>query len=85
MSPSSRRPAPVFTLVCVGGFGSCSLECRQIAGGDDGGLRKGQQRAAPGGSSGDQALLPSEYIAGARRGAAAGPPVDDLNPPLTWS
>lgn len=82
MSPPSRRPPPLFTLVCVGGR---SLECRQIAGGDDGGLRKGQRRAAPGESSGDQALLPSEYIAGTRRGAAAGPPADDLNPPLTWS
>lgn len=61
MSPSFRRPAPVFTLVgwlvdVGGGGGGISLECRQIAGADDGGPQKGQQRAVPGGSSGDQAL-----------------------------
>lgn len=50
MSPSSRRPAPVFTLVgwsvVLGGGGLSGV---QIAGGEDGGPQKGQQRALPGG------------------------------------
>lgn len=48
MSPSSRRLAPAFTMVGWlvvesrrGTWGS--LEWRQIAGGDDGGPRKGQE------------------------------------------
>lgn len=78
MSPTSRRPAPASNNCSSGS----SLEGRQIAGGDDGGLQKASSEQ----HQGDHLVttsLRSEYIAALN--SAATPPTDSLNQQLTSS